>query len=258
MKKINILILIIVCVVSSVMFYGKNMESKSVKSIPTLQVDLSSEYYKIAPDYISKGISKVEIVDQVNLSIAKIKIDPQDNSKSRVTINSHLVFQNGNLNKSMLIPALIHEIGHQISINDVQIDLQNQNNSVKQEFAELENGCKPRYYLRDGCTKSDSYLNNWYKLFWQDIWSDFQELQSIKDGTKFSTSFTAFCNKYEDQFVDINSCYNPEEDFAETFKVFVMDDKLDHESTIMKQKIDFFRKDIFLNQLKKDITERIR
>jgi hypothetical protein len=257
MKRTYIIVPIILCTIFSIVFFAKKMSTNSTNTNSQPKYNLIGEYYKIAPDYISKSISNVQIIDQPSLNIAKIKIDSQDTSKFIVTINSNLVIQNGKINKDILIPALIHEIGHQISINDIQIDLQNRSRNDKKDFYKLEEECKPKYYLQEGCSKIGSYLNNWFKLFWQDIWLDFQELQAVENGAKFNAAFTTFCDKYKDQFVNIGSCFNPEEDFAEMFKVFVMEDKLDNESIQISKKIDFFRNDIFLSQLKSDISVRL-
>lgn len=101
--------------------------------------------------------------------------------------------------------TIVHEFAHLLSLNAGQ--MQKKSNGT--------------YENEEGILAEKAYLNQFYQEFWQDIKADFDEIVDPNDP---ETAYD-FYDKYADQFVSDYAATNPEEDFAETFRVFVYSNK---------------------------------
>ena len=77
----------------------------------------------------------------------------------------------------------------------------------------------------DDCTKSDSHLNVFFQTFWRDIYSEFNAIQSIEDDNQYYEELDLFYEKYNDRFVTDYASENPDEDIAESWTAFVLNEK---------------------------------
>lgn len=92
-----------------------------------------------------------------------------------------------------------------------------------------------RFFQNGMLATFDSYLNQFYIRYWQDLQKD----ASISRGLRFSEGTYLFYLRHENQFVSYDAAYGPLEDFAESFSAFVLQEKpLGNE--IWEQKIRFF------------------
>ncbi|MBO3698447.1 hypothetical protein [Roseivirga sp. E12] len=114
----------------------------------------------------------------------------------------------------------IHEIAHLLTLDNNQVNVGN-------------SGCSS-FHTGEGCSNTDSYINQFYNQFWADIYG---ELQSI-DQQDFGALF-AFYNKYQDRFVTEYAATNPGEDIAESFATYVLADA-PSEKDIVNRKMSFF------------------
>lgn len=114
----------------------------------------------------------------------------------------------------------IHEVAHLLTLDNNQVNVGN-------------SGCSS-FHTGEGCSNTDSYINQFYNQFWADIYG---ELQSI-DQQDFGALF-AFYNKYQDRFVTEYAATNPGEDIAESFATYVLAD-VPSEQDIVNQKMSFF------------------
>jgi|GEM_PF-1188277 len=97
--------------------------------------------------------------------------------------------------------TIVHEFGHIISLNSSQMQ--------KQSTGTYEN--------EEGNLKAESFLNQFYQTFWLDIAEDHK---AAVDQDPDYGSYD-FYDQHPDQFVSDYAATNPEEDFAETFRIFV-------------------------------------
>lgn len=126
----------------------------------------------------------------------------QDLSKWQMGIAIDFAYEGGFNANGELAYTIIHEFGHILTLDKVQVD-----SSIS------SNDCKT-YHTGEGCSRDASYINNLYQNHWADIWSDFQEIKTDNDAQKFY-------DKHQKRFVTSYASTNPGEDIAEVFATFV-------------------------------------
>ena len=148
---------------------------------------------------------------------------------------------------------MIHENAHILSLGSSQSDNDDPYSSTgiddlyEEPYTELieivqekEDACAPNYYTDvSGCMKNNSYMNKFFQEFWVDIYPSFKWFYEFDDYDKFEDHNDLFYQKYKTQFVTWYAATNPDEDFAESFTIFVLKEK-PTKSTIADQKILFF------------------
>ena len=127
-----------------------------------------------------------------------------------------------NDDQQQLIYTIVHEFGHILTLNNDQI-----NTTIR------EDSCTT-FYTDLGCSKSDSYLNQFQNQFWADIWDAFLTAQG--DGVM---GIQSFYTTYSDRFLVQNSANNPKEDIADAFAIFVTREEGSTGNSIAEQKIEF-------------------
>ena len=149
------------------------------------------------------------------------------------------------LDDKEIIYTTIHEHGHILTsnIDQIDVDLELIDSFTDENFDELfeikSESCYPNVLVSDGCAKSDSYINLFYQKFWIDIISEWDEIQYIEDEDDFYEQSDLFYEKYQDRFVSVYSSTNIDEDIAESWTVFVLNEK-PMGKTMSEQKIQFF------------------
>lgn len=98
--------------------------------------------------------------------------------------------------KNMFTYTTLHEYGHVLTLNDDQINVNEENCST--------------YHTGEGCSKSNSYINRMVALGWADI------LEEAQDTDPFD-----LYEKYQDRFLTDYAATNPGEDIAEVFTYFI-------------------------------------
>jgi hypothetical protein len=147
------------------------------------------------------------------------------------------------LETNSLKSVLIHENGHLLSLSESQSDndLIGYENllvdddwdeydkpKIKQVFKQKANACAPNHYdAVSGCMKADSYFNKFFLKFWADIYPEYHYWFEFADYKAANKSHYAFYQKYSDRFVSSYAGSHPAEDFAESFRAFILwDDEL--------------------------------
>jgi len=206
------------------------------KNVPQLYVD-QIEAYEVSyleEDMTLANIEKINLESNQNVFKLKINIEKL---KTLSTANE--------IEETRVLPIFIHELGHQISLQTDQLEpntYTNQKldkNEYVKDFNLKQSQCHDTYYLKEGCSKPNSYINQFYQKFWTQSWSEYQNIQEIKNDNEFNQKSLEFYEKYKEEFVSKEAFFSPEEDFAESFRVFVLGDK-SKLSGIAKQKVEFF------------------
>ncbi len=133
------------------------------------------------------------------------------------------------LNNSLLFETIAHELAHVITLAPDQVS-----------WLDLEDSDPATYYIYeyDLDTAPESYVNLFFERFWTDIyleWSDFyyeygiqyygeDHLYEENEQTLYDY-LDDFYDKYAERFVTEYAATSPVEDVAETFMLFVLEDK---------------------------------
>ena len=135
-----------------------------------------------------------------------------------------------------LIHTMVHEYGHIVTLNVTQI-------------AGVGGSC-PNYQIPEGCTKSESYINQFQRKFrakfGQDIPLDGAGQEEVQ----------SFYEVYKSDFVTDYAASNPGEDMAESWAFFVLRAK-PAGSSGAEQKVQFFYSYLQLTQLREQIRGRL-
>lgn len=145
----------------------------------------------------------------------------------------------GNLDD--LSTTLIHEFAHLLTLNETQVqtDYAVLDHPDDQAIYDQEAQVCPTYFMYEGCSRPDSYINAFFMHFWGDIFDEWKSIHAQTDETTQEQKLDSFFQEYADRFVSDYAVYSPEEDIAESFMFFIFSPKPSPEDTAA-QKILFF------------------
>jgi hypothetical protein len=151
--------------------------------------------------------------------------------------------------------TLIHEFGHLLTLNADQVEPNWQvfNNPDDPDIFYEESLSCPNYFVYEGCTNPNSYMNLFFEQFWAEIYSEWEEIDLEEDEDRYYERLDEFYYTYEDQFVTDYAATNPEEDIAEAFSYFILTAP-PAGNTIAGQKVLFFYQFPELVQLRQQIA----
>ena len=189
-------------------------------------------YFDISSDGLEGGMAYVEPGQEdgrTDLSSWTLSMDIVDS-----------VDHMGEFRSEELDITLIHEFAHILSINDGQADPVAVEDYDDDRWIETWD-FTDRYRTFDAVFRKDSYLNRFFQEFWgaEQIQEWFAVEAQSKDEAEYWTVFTALTVHYHTDFVSDYAMTNPEEDFAESFTHFVLEEKPTGE-LLSHRKIRFF------------------
>lgn len=175
---------------------------------------------KIVPENQLVKMSEFMIYNgEVTGSAGYVVERSSDLSKWQMGIAINFAFEGGFNAGGELAYTIIHEFGHILTLNDVQL-----NSAIS------EANCT-NYYPGEGCAKSNSYINELYQKYWKDIADEHRKAQEDQ------SSQQKFYNKYQSRFVTAYASTNPGEDIAEVFTNFVVKKDKPSGATIAEKKM---------------------
>jgi hypothetical protein len=161
-------------------------------------------------------------------------INTNDNTHWLVALGiGSYIFADESTREENLIGTMIHEFAHIKSANSEQAS-RNVSNCGQNE---LDSGQE--------CFKSDSYMVNFYNTFWEDILEEWTE------------DSEAYYNAHQEDFVTGYASSNYSEDFAESFRVFVVEDAMSTGNTKADQKVNFFYQFDYWKSIRLAIRENL-
>ncbi|NOU60161.1 hypothetical protein [Marinifilum caeruleilacunae] len=126
--------------------------------------------------------------------------------------------------------TLIHEFGHLLSLNSMQIELSDD------EIQDPDRG----YLTDEGYAIKGSYLNLFVEEFWEGkLLRQWDRICEKRNQEKLADRLYQFYLDHSDEFVTDYAAESPEEDIAESWTFFVLSDQ-PLKSDIKNQKISFF------------------
>ncbi|GAB4483815.1 MAG: hypothetical protein OHK0031_07480 [Anaerolineales bacterium] len=137
--------------------------------------------------------------------------------------------------------TLVHEYAHLLTLNPSQVppslpifNHPENGNVYEQEAAKCET-----YFPGEGCSKPDSYINQFTETFWSSIYDEWSQIDNIGDEQEYYDALDAFYQKHQSEFVSDYAPTNPAEDIAESFSYFVLTPRPAGD-TIADKKLLFF------------------
>ncbi len=137
--------------------------------------------------------------------------------------------------------TLVHEFAHLLTLGPDQVtpSLAVFNNPDDNNIYLKEVSACPDYFPGEGCANADSYIDDFYYEFWDELREEWDPINLEEDEDSRTELVDEFYSRYEDRFVTSYAATNPEEDIAEAFTFFVFSPKPAGD-TIAEEKILFF------------------
>ena len=145
-----------------------------------------------------------------------------------------------------LDPTLIHEFGHLLTLQASQVP----------PDPDADQGCDT-YFTGEGCALSSSTFAQFVERFWpQSILDELDRIEAIDDDDEYYEALERFSAEHQYDFVTEYAATNPGEDLAETFAVFVLEDRPNGDQ-VGDQKIRFLWDDPSMVQLRDRIRDSL-
>jgi hypothetical protein len=140
-----------------------------------------------------------------------------------------------------LSTTLIHEVCHIFTLNTSQVATDyDVFNHPEDEYAyEQGDADCDTYFMFEGCSYPESYINLFFQSYWQEIYPRWLEINAEQDEQTLENLLYDFYGQHPDQFVSTYAATSPEEDIAESFMYFVLSPQPAGD-TIAEDKILFF------------------
>jgi hypothetical protein len=180
------------------------------------------KYYVLYTDGINGSLGAVELTDSPNYW--KFEMDIIDAA-----------------NFPDLAATTIHEFGHLLTLNDSQVTTDQAvfTDPGDRRVFDHEAATCTTYFMYEGCSNADSYINTFFNGFWTAIYSEWRAIDAETDPDLLDQKLLRFYHEYENQFVSKYAATSPSEDLAESFMYFIFLPR-PVGATISDQKILFY------------------
>lgn len=161
----------------------------------------------IVPDGQEYLINKYVVnTDGLDNILAYVVNEDESMMKWRMVLDVKDAFDKNGEYRNEYDETIVHEYGHILTLN----------------YSQMTDESRGTYETEEGILREKSYLNQFYNAFWKDIKDDYDKIVDPMDQS--GESAYDFYEKYSSQFVTDYAATNPEEDIAESFRVFVFSD----------------------------------
>ena len=154
--------------------------------------------------------------------------------------------------------TLIHEQGHLLTLNAEQVPPSKElfrfpgNETI---YRQAVDACS-QYFAGEGCSKPESYINQFFDRFWIHLYEEWEEIDLEEDRDARRALLNDFYRTYKDQFLSDYAPTSPMEDIAESWAFFVLSPKPEPNS-IANEKILFFYEYPELVELRTQVLKNI-
>lgn len=224
---------------------GKESKVSSYKKEEEL-IKLIQDFYP--QDLLNKYVHSINIyTDGIDNDFAYVEsVLGSENKKWMISFDIQDSYNDINgLYHRYFFETMVHEFMHILSLNHEQVDYRGSESDT--------------YYLQEGASKEDSYINLFYQKFWKGArLSNYlidlemgsysvEEVEEIRENLYY---------KHKNNFVNSYAMTNPTEDLAESFTYFVYANNLSKNSSIKDRKMRFFNDFPELRQLKEHFKKK--
>lgn len=218
---------------------------------------LAKEYWKhfkmIFPEKITTTYIKKLVLNSDGLDGTMAALGPLNDKNTKWELVIDTLDINFSTNQKTIlyesVYSMIHEFGHLITLNNTQVK------PVEKEYQEEGDP----YLTEEGESFQKSYINLYVSKFWTE--SLLYDWDKIKDKDfnerKLEKKLFQFYKKNKNHFITDYAAESPEEDIAESWTHFVLNDKPVVNSTITDKKISFFYNFPKLVVIRKEIKNNI-
>lgn len=126
------------------------------------------------------------------------------------------------VNIDEVMKTLIHETAHVLTIGHKQVPVDRKYLEAfdeEKDISSYRNKCKT-VFLKNGCARKTSYINQFYNEFWKPIEQEWTE-KKVEESEEAQIEF--YKEKHDD-FVSLYGITNVTEDIADTFTAFILQD----------------------------------
>ncbi len=157
-----------------------------------------------------------------------------------------------------LSSTLIHEFAHLLTLNDTQVtpDMDVFDHPDDQKIFDQGVRSCPGFFMFEGCSQPDSYINRFFQRFWPSIYDEWKAITDQKGADQVDKDLDRFYEKYADRFLSSYSVTDPQEDIAESFMYFVFTPR-PQGNLVSDQKIQFFYEIPELKTLREHILSHL-
>ncbi len=190
---------------------------------------------KLMPDTATDYVEKFEVgTDGRDGTMAFVYPVTEAGKKFVLNLDiKDMIGEDGKYMKKDMNETIVHEFAHILSLNHTQ----------------LSSNAVGTYQTQEGILTKNSYLNNFYSDFWANKTDAY--LLSNEDGYR-QYDVDKLYGDHASWFVSDYAATNVEEDIAESFRIFVLEDKASGNS-VKDQKINFFYQYPELVKMRDDI-----
>ncbi|MBM3126433.1 MAG: hypothetical protein FJZ87_15420 [Chloroflexi bacterium] len=144
-------------------------------------------------------------------------------------------------NASLLTFTLIHEFAHLLTLGPAQVPPSEAvfHHPLDGEAYRSEVSACPNYFPGEGCAKSGSYINHFYRQWGVNIYDEWNVIHLEPEDERYYEKLDRFYRRHRDQFLTDYSVVHPAEDIAEAFTFFILETAPSGDA-ISEQKILFF------------------
>lgn len=202
---------------------GQDMKITEVSDADKKQHQLLWDYVvKLMPDSATDYVDKFEIgSDGKDGTMAFVYATDESGKKFVLNLDiKDMTDANGKFSKKDMDETIVHEFGHIITLNNTQ----------------MTDKSAGTYETQEGILNKDSYLNKFYDQFWK---SKTEKYLLSNEGGMRQYDVEKLYSEHEAWFVSDYAATNVEEDIAESFRVFVLENKATGNS-VKDQKVNFF------------------
>ncbi len=174
--------------------------------------------------------------DGVYNTAAFVRQETDKPEKWRVVLDIKDAYDKEGAYRSAFDETIVHELAHIMTLN----------------LDQMQETASGTYETNEGITAPTSYLNSFYQKFWTPISAQHAKMVSWEQ----PDSVYDFYDKFSNQFVSEYAATNPEEDIAETIRVFVFNDKPEG-NTIADQKVKWLYSQKDMTKIRDVLREKL-
>ena len=154
--------------------------------------------------------------------------------------------------------TLMHEFGHLLTLKPAQVRADELifYHPDNDEYHERAVSACPRYFTGEGCSTSDSYINEFFNRYWTGLYDEWQAIDKTEKDAAYYGALHDFYKNYQDQFLTDYAATSPQEDIAEAWAFFVLAPRPEPTS-IADEKLLFFYEYPELVKLRQEILTRL-
>ncbi len=206
--------------------------------------DLWDLYVRLVPRYIRKDIVGLDIfTDGIRGTVAQVYQDKPGGRGWNLAIDYADAYRrNGTLDIGGLQETLLHETGHILTLD-------------RRQMLTAAKDCTT-YRTGENCSKSSSYINRFYDLYWRPHEDYIRSMEDTGGATQLERLRKDFYENHADEFLGAYAATGVEEDIAETFAYFILAGK-PYGSSIADDKVRFLYGFPSLVRLRKIIRSNV-